>query len=44
MEFIKEALAVEKGENLKDLVSTLANHFVETGSVSNAVYLVERLA
>jgi putative membrane-bound dehydrogenase-like protein len=44
MDFTKEALAVEKGENLKDLVATLANHFVETGSLSNAVYLVERLA
>ena len=44
MEFIKEALASDKGEPLRELVATLADHLVETGSLSNAVYLVERLA
>src|SRR5207245_7661751 len=44
MEFIKEALKTDKGDPLRELVATLADHFVETGSISNAVYLVERMA
>jgi putative heme-binding domain-containing protein len=44
MDFIKEALATDKGEHLKDLVSTLCDHLVETRSLSNAVYIVQRLA
>src|SRR5207237_8551220 len=44
MEFIKAALAQEKGEHVRQWVATLAEHLVETGDLSNAVYLVERLA
>jgi uncharacterized protein len=43
MAFIKEALATDKGDHLREAVAALADHLVETGSLSNAVYLVERL-
>jgi len=43
MEFIKEALAMDKSEGLTNLVGSLADHLVQTGSLSNAVSLVLRL-
>lgn len=43
MEFIKEALEFEKGEGLKDVVATLATHIADSGNLSNAVYLVQRI-
>jgi putative heme-binding domain-containing protein len=44
MEFIKEALATDKGDHLREAVAALGDHLAETGSLSNAVYLVERMA
>jgi putative membrane-bound dehydrogenase-like protein len=43
MDFIKEALAIDKGEGLTNLVGSLADHLVQTGSLSNAVALILRL-